>query len=301
MDALKIAFETVFVGVLALPWLALAAELFFPQFSFSKAKNFVCSIKSEAIAYAAVGVVSIAMAYVLGAALSRLAEDFFDDDDLLPHVPTEDQIRASVYCGSLESIVEIRVPLSDISDPCPKAAPRWFRGHRANDQTSASDQSLQIFRVQEAALLLAGEDKASRIRLLHQQLNVLRGAAFDGLITWLLCLLGWNAKRSWGRWRRVVPLGLLLYAFYTLLWNHLKLWQDFQLKLDDPPFMELTLLSLGAGGCYVAWKGVEDPGREGLAGFRCCLRRWLIPGGIGRKSSMIGRLSTPSTQANILS
>jgi hypothetical protein len=86
----------------------------------------------------------------------------------------------------------------------------------------------------------------------------LRGAAFDGLITCLLCLLGWNAKQNWGLWRRrVLPTVLLLYTLYALLWNHLKLLPHphrFLLKVDDPPFMELTILLLGAGGWYVAVK-----------------------------------------------
>ena len=280
MDALKIAFETVFVGVLALPWLALAAQFFFPEFSLStthEAKGWlarVWTMKSEGIGYAVVAVLSVAMAYTIGAAVSRLAEDFFNDDDLLPHVPTEDQIRASVYCGSLQTLVEITVPLQDTTPSCPPATSRWFRGHHANDDPSAADQSRKIFNVQEAALLLQGEDKVSKIRLLHQQLNVLRGVAFDGLLTCLLCLLGWNVKESrgpwrWKWWRWVLPLALLLYAFYTLLWNHLRLWNGFRLELDDPPFMELTLLLLAAGGCWAARNGAKGswPQGSGLVSF----------------------------------
>ena len=203
MDALKIALETVFVGVLALPWLALAAQLFFPEFSLPKltapdgwlAK--VQSIKSETVGYAVVGLLSVAMAYTLGAAISRLAEDFFNDDDLYPNfVPTEDQLRASVYRRSLEhALVDVQVPSSvkdknkEDKDTISAQAnsgtnqeetQHWFRGRGAHDELSASDQTRQTFNIQEAALLLEGEDKVSRIRLLHQQLNVLRGAAFDG-------------------------------------------------------------------------------------------------------------------------
>jgi hypothetical protein len=283
MDALKIALETIFVGVLALPWLTLASQLFFPKFSLSRTADFegwlpkLWPIKNEAIGYAVVGVLSVAMAYTLGAALSRLAQDFFNDDDLLLHVPTEDQIRASVYCDQSEStLVEITVPFEDNSETCKEVPAYWFqRFHAHGDMPRASDRIRQIFDLQESALLLAGEDKVSKLRLLHQQIMVLRGVAFDGLITFVLCLLGWNVKQSWGPWRwkpwrGVLPIGILVYALYALLWNHLG-WRDIkwnlqllqnpfqlvQLKIYDPPFMELTLLLFGAGGCYAAWKSAK--------------------------------------------
>src|ERR1700680_1548077 len=106
MDALKIALETIFVGVLALPWLALTAQLFFPEFSLSKTEDLegwlrkVLLIKSDVIGYAVIGVLSVAMVYTLGAAISRLAQDFFNDDDLLFHFPTEDRIQTNVYCDT---------------------------------------------------------------------------------------------------------------------------------------------------------------------------------------------------------
>jgi hypothetical protein len=274
MDALKIALETIFVGVLALPWMALAAQLFFSQFSLPKTKEVeswlarVWSTKSEVIGYAVVGVLSVAMAYTLGAAVSRLAQDSFNDDDLLPldhdllpYVPTEDRIRASVYCDPFESeLVEIRVPFRDSSGTFLEVNPQWFRELCARDKRSASNRAWQIFSLQETALLLAGEDKVSRLRLLHQQIMVLRGAAFDGLITCVLCLLGWNAKQqSWGPWRWVLPIGLLFWFSYAF-WNHFQLFQNHQLfryEPDDPPFTELTLLLMGVGGCYVTWKGAK--------------------------------------------
>lgn len=262
MDALKIAFETIFVGVLALPWLALAAELFFPHFSLSRVGapegwfTKLQSIKSEAAGYAAIGVLSVAMAYTLGAAVSRLAQDFFNDDDLLlGGIPTEDRIRASVYCNPLETaLVEIRVPPQDDHDPCAPDTSRWFHRKNTDDQPSRTDRILQIFDLQEAALLLIGSDKVSKLRLLHQQIMVLRGAAFDGLITWLLWVLAWNAKRDWKRW--ALPSGLLVWVICAF-WKHFQLFQDrhiFQARFDDPPFMEITLLLLCVGGWYMAVK-----------------------------------------------
>ena len=272
-------------------------QLFFPQFSLLKPKNLegwlarAWSIKSETAEYAVVGVLSVAMAYTLGAAVSRLAEESFNDDDLYLHgLPTEDQIRASVYRRSLERALVDAVKddkkqrrqrhnlTPDNSEANPEETPHWLRGSLAHETLFDVDRTRQIFSIQEAALLLQGEDKVSKIRLLHQQLNVLRGAAFDGLLTCLLCLLGWNAKESWGPWRSkwwraILPVGLLAWALYGLLWNHLGLFPDprrFWLRFDDPPFMELTLLLFCGGGLYVAWRGTKGSWPQG-AGFASLL------------------------------
>jgi hypothetical protein len=262
MDALKIALETVFVGVLALPWLALASQLFFPKFSLSRMGDFegwlprLWSIKNEAIGYAVVGLLSVAMAYTLGATISRLAQDFFNDDDLQLHSPTEDQIRASVYCEHTDlGMAEIGIPVLDDLDPCPFK--QGFGSLWGRDESLAIDWAHQVFSLQETALLLQGEDKVSRLRTLHQQIMVLRGATFNGLLTWVLCMIGWSAKRSSKPWRWVLPIALVLYALHALLWNHLSLLHadGFKFEFDDPGFMEITLLLLGAGGCYAAYKG----------------------------------------------
>jgi hypothetical protein len=273
MDALKIALETIFVGALALPWLILAAQLFFPELSLAKAADFdgwlakVWSIKSEVAGYTVVGVLAVAMAYTVGAAVSRLAGDFFNDDDLFLHLPTEDQIRASVYCEESEIVlVEIRVPLQETYDPCPKTTRRlWFRGGHANDEPSRSDVIRKIFSLQEISLLLLGEDKTSRLRLFRQQIVILQGVAFDGLIMCLLCVLGWNAKQSWGVWRWLLPIGLFIWTAGAF-WNHFHLFQNhqfFQGSLDDPPLLELTWLLLAVGAAYAVWKGTKGSWPQG--------------------------------------
>jgi hypothetical protein len=242
----------------------------------------VQSMKSESLGFAVIGVLSVAIVYTLGAAVSRLAQDFFNDDDLLlGYVPTEDQIRAGVYRSPLERVLLVNPVTGKEEEQRKEAADtisaledsgtnrqdtrRWFRGPHADETPTRSERIRQIFSIQEAALLLAGEDKVSRIRLLHQQLNVLRGAAFDGLIACLLCLMGWNVKTKWGPWhwkrsRWLLPIGLLLYALYALVFNHFKLLPDPQqrlLRFDDPPFMELFLLVVCGCGLYAVSKGTK--------------------------------------------
>ena len=275
MAALKIALETVLVGALALPWLAVAVQLFFP--AAKDALSHLSWFGGDQIRSAVGGVLLAAMVYLLGAAVSRLAGDFFNDEDLpLLHPPTENEIRGSVYCPKSYPWI-IGDPGVSPQDNAGRPLPitTWcdkLSLPSNSERDFARDQIQQIFHLQESKLLLAGEDKTSRLGLLHQQIMVLRGAAFDGLIVCLLCLLGWNArKQSWGGWRWILPIGLVLYVLYALVCNHLQLCQysslHFRSEFADPPFMELTLLLLGAGGCYLVEKGAKGswPQGTGLA------------------------------------
>ena len=69
-----------------------------------------------------------------------------------------------------------------------------------------------IFGLQENALMEKGADYTVRLRQLHQQVMVLRGAAFNGVMGFSLCLFGWCGQvrcqkpRSALRWvLAVVP------------------------------------------------------------------------------------------------
>jgi hypothetical protein len=77
---------------------------------------------------------------------------------------------------------------------------------------------------------------------------VLRGAAFNGLIAFVLCLFAWGAGLS-SKLRWVLPIGVLVRTFIAL-WNHLG-----ERPIADPPFMEFTLLLLGGSGIYLLWEG----------------------------------------------
>ncbi len=261
MDTLKIALETLLVGALAVPWLLLGLHLFFPE-----AKAFLrhrLPSSDDSIRYAIVAVMAVALAYTVGAAVSRLAQDFYNDDDFGLPLPPQDSIRASVYCDREQPwIFDTGVTL-----PADAGKPKTFCDqrniHSAKDREAARQSIQQIFELQESALLLLGESNTSQIRHLHQQLLVLQGAGFDGLITWMLCLFAWNAERAgWGRWRRALPIALFLYVvLYALLWNHLEIHQwsglirlFYRWTPSDPPFMEFALILLAAAGYYLASK-----------------------------------------------
>ncbi len=104
MGAFTIAFDIIIVGALALSWVLLVVHLFFSdnESSLKKILDWVKAQDQPALA----GILLFAMAYPLGSAVSRIAQDFLDDDDL--HVPvfnylfrvgvTESSIRTDVFC-----------------------------------------------------------------------------------------------------------------------------------------------------------------------------------------------------------
>src|SRR5579863_3948105 len=272
MGALTIAFDTTIVGALALPWVYLFIHLFF----FDGDKGLLDWFgqqdwKNTQGLPAVAGVFLFAMAFTLGSAVSRIAQDFFNDDDLrIPGIfrmtMTENRIIASVYCETDEGLVlvpaanpaladKIKTFRSQKSNCCsadesqpqaaetemlePKGARQEARRYRTclqpqKDAKQAAPNSSpaapppqqpclcermvsgmwrysydkqygdaedgliktarDIFGLEENALLLKGEDATLRLRQLHDQIMVLRGATFDGFLTLSLCLFGWGAK-----------------------------------------------------------------------------------------------------------
>ena len=90
-----------------------------------------------------------------------------------------------------------------------KDSPCLFKGQwsipRTHKRLSQSEGLAgDVFHVQEGALLLQGTDKNERLRQYHDERMVLRGAAFDGLVAFSLCLFWWNADHKFRlRWSAV--------------------------------------------------------------------------------------------------
>jgi|SRR5271170_55375 len=278
MGAFSIAFDIIIVGALALPSVLLVIHLFFPdnQSSITKLLGWVKDQNQPAVA----GVLLFAMTFSLGSAMSRIAQDFFDDDDLHIQVDghlfrarvTETSIRSDVYCAKQGLIAQLpadslTLEREQLGSNC--SAGQYNR--RLNSETQVSvnpkeDLAGDLFHIQEGALLLKGTDKNERLRQFHDQIIVLRGASFNGWVAFSLCLFWWSATlQSRLRWAvllaYLVPAGIASY-------NHL-----FERATTDPPYMEFTFLVLAAAGWYLLWKGVpgakppdqDDPGR-----FRPC-------------------------------
>src|SRR6185312_10114897 len=93
LDALKFAFEILIVGALAIPWIAVLSRMFpgrEAEFKFDLA--FIPAGVRNAVEIAVV----LAFGYLLGSAISRFSQDFFNDEMWEPF-PTEDVIRDNVY------------------------------------------------------------------------------------------------------------------------------------------------------------------------------------------------------------
>jgi hypothetical protein len=266
MQALSIALDTIIVGALALPWVLFAADLFFLEgpTDDNRVKVGGAFVK-ENVPIGALGVLLFAVTYLLGSAISRTAQDFFNDADLIRVWPTEDNIRTAEYCDQDPEIRDTfkEVTPSDFGE-CPKAdakKPKWgtcnywfgrFCDKYSNDLVS---ETQRVFRLQEAALLLNGQDRTERLRQLHDQIGVLRGAAFDGILAVVLCLFCWWARLGKKvRWLLgLVPLLFLVLGLHSL-YAHFQ-----QSGINEAPFMESTVILLGAAGLRGLYKGESRP------------------------------------------
>jgi len=323
MGALTIAFDTTIVGALALPWLVLVVHLFFlgGEGSIKVLLRWVRRLNQPAV----VSVVLFAMTYSLGSAVSRIAQDFFNDDDLNLQFPshppllirvgvTEYRILASVYCQNAAllhvagdspnqptagpTVVSPAAASSALAGPAttspavansgngtniltqeivsfrPNALPPDFvcqhilswallvpqdttdNGNTEYEEdNSRYNAAAVIFGLQENALMEKGADYTVRLRQLHDQVMVLRGASFNGVLAFSLCLFAWGGQvrcqkpRSALRWTLALAPGIYLALTLIALLHHL-----FERGLSEPPFMEYTLLLLGLAGAWLVWK-----------------------------------------------
>jgi hypothetical protein len=274
VDVFKFAFETVVVGLLALPWLLILADLLFPGSLTNGHENGSALLASvpEIIRQPAASALLFAVVYVLGSAVSPLAKDALDDDDLAifnRKLPTESRIRQTVYC--------------DHSQWLPYAA-KWLpaEGSYRDNLCSpdATDASTEVFRAQETAVLLEGAGESQRTRQLHEQIIVLQGAVFSALLCFLLCLFGWGATK-WPKSIRagIAPLLILAFAGFSL-YHHIE--HIVQCKkcfwFDDPPLMEFVLLLAGSAGIWTAFY-VPKPRRFGTWALAALLLGLISYGG----------------------
>src|ERR1022692_4541633 len=106
MGAFSIAFDIIVVGALALPWVLLVIHLFFSG-NVSRVKSLLHWVNQQNQP-AVAGVLLFAMTFSLGSTVSRIAQDFFDDNDLHIHAfhrllrvgVTESSIRTDVFCST---------------------------------------------------------------------------------------------------------------------------------------------------------------------------------------------------------
>jgi hypothetical protein len=257
IDALKFAFEILIVGALALPWLAILMRIFPARADFS-AYFYLSIVPKQAQNAVAVAVV-IAFGYVIGSAVSRVSRNFFNDE-LWIDIPTEDRIRDAVYTDeycrehllrdlSLPSLPQPSFPSGDAPHP------KWFCSERETFRRRVQE----LFGLQEGALLLTGQDKVDRLRQYYDQITVLRGAAFNGFILFVVSAFGLCGNFR-ARWSGRPFLGSLAFlpAVVVLFYGGYSLWLHFgdtaHSSYSHPPFAEFVLLSLGVIGLFAIAK-----------------------------------------------
>lgn len=250
MSALGIAFDIIIVGALALSWTMLIVDLFFTKKE-QKLKHIIDSAAKD-ISGPVLGVLLFAMAYFLGTAVSRTAQDSLNDDDLwrYVHIPlwhTEDDIRTNTYCRSSEKLLglkpgDIALTAAQIDALCRSSQARKSK------EGGGSLQINDIFNLQEGALLLNGDDKTLRLHQLRDQIIVLCGTAFNGFMAFWLSLFGVCTRyaRTWG-W--IAAFGLFAAGILSLAAH----WRS---ALAEAPLMEFTLFALACVGVFILRKNV---------------------------------------------
>jgi hypothetical protein len=305
MGALTIAFDITIVGALGLPWVVLAVHLFLFE-SENRLGDVLDWVKKQE-QQAAAAVLLFAVAYTMGSAVSRIAQDFFNDDDLFLPVGhrllrmgmTENRILTSVYCkrdanslllaGAGNPALAAKIytfqwqkskdcrekdagaPVTRTEKPAlregvsasPPQKPdclcwhalSWYIGPGINaDDDELNGTAADIFNLQESALLLKGQDATQRLHQLHDQIMVLRGAAFNGVIAFSLCLFAWGVRvsrdkpRSVLRWVLALVPGVFLSVAAITFWHHFS-----ERSSTDPPYMEFSLLLMGLTGAWLLW------------------------------------------------
>jgi hypothetical protein len=259
LDALKFAFEVLVVGALALPWLAVLSRMFLSDHDSSLA--FYLSVVPKAAQSAVAVAIVIAFGYLLGSAVSRISRNFFNDE-LWKSIPTEylirDAVYTDVYCK--EHIAsELNLPYiaktGETFGFCPNSyaydTPEKFR-ERVGD----------LFRLQESALLLQGQDKVDRLKQYFDQITILRGATFNAFILFAVCAFGMcgNLKVHWSGHRiftfaAYLPACVVILLGFYWLHGHLSdLPDNLYSFYSRPPLTEFVFLLLGLLGVLIVFK-----------------------------------------------
>jgi hypothetical protein len=286
LDAVKFAFEILIVGALALPWLAIVRRMLFSPNPAASPPSYLSALPRGSRSTVAIAMV-LAFGYVVGSAVSRVSRDLFNDESLR-RIPTEDKIRDGVYqdeyCSqdlldmdkylpffdnyplsgksrlSNEPSVSEKNALSEMHSKLQRA----FCPGRGDTREKLDARIKEMFSLQEGELLLQGEDKVGRLKQYYDQITVLRGAALNGFILFLVCAFGCcgNLRGYWQDRRILKGLTILPAALVTLygsvqLWFHLH--DRIQNHYSDPPLAEFVLILLGVFGLYVTLKAEKVP------------------------------------------
>jgi hypothetical protein len=269
VEALKFAFDTVIIGALALPWLVVLLWLYLPDTDTKADRHWaLVSALPEHTKDAVLGVMILALGYFLGASIARISDDFFDDADLWS-LPTEPSIREDVYYHEycdVKSVLEAETLPGQLRESAALFCPKNGVPQPADWHKQWGDGITQFFRLEEGKLLLQGDEKTTRLRELHDQIMILRGATLNFMILSTLCLFGFCAsfRSQLGNWRSFVflltqapTITLIGYGAYALYVHFQQFGHDPDF-FRDPPLAEGLMILVGIAGLLV---GARSEGR----------------------------------------
>lgn len=259
MEAIKLAFETVIVGLFALPWLWVMIDLVNPNLlNFSGIRRLTAFIPDE-LQPPAIGVTLFALVYLLGSMMTPVAREFFNDPDMLGKVlPTEEKIQAYNF-------EHMRKPTNSNG-----AVPAKYELVKSWDASAGSDTAGRItkFQHEESTLLLRGPDCCERLNRLHEQMIVLRGAAFSAFALMVLCGFAWCGRysttgiaiggKAFLRQQLRCSAALVVSSVFIFFAGRSLYLDAHTLESGDMPIAEIVLLVLSGIGLYVAIYGTRS-------------------------------------------
>lgn len=261
MDAFKLAFETLIVGLFALPWLWVMIDLVNPDLFHASGLARVMALIPAEMRAPVIGMTLFSLIYLLGSMTTPVAHEFLNDADMLGKwLPTEEAIQAWTYRQSGFSAPRLAKSGTETVSLPEEGARAVIRPDNAAIHTE--------FQREESGLLLQGTDKCERINRLHEQLTVLRGATFSAFALMVLCGLAWCGRctsnpEAIGRevpfWQclRRFGAGLLSVAIIVVAKKQLLL-DIHHPEQGDIPIAEILLFIFGGFGVYVAMRGTRS-------------------------------------------
>jgi hypothetical protein len=269
MEAIKLAFETLIIGLFALPWLWVMIDLVNPDlFNASGFSRLIAFIPSE-FRQPAIGLALFSGVYLLGSMVTPVASEFWNDPDMLgKYLPTETKIQAWTY-GQMGD----PTPIPGLVVPADLELVNFRGAHADPDEIREIERVRNVvhdeFQREESTLLLGGTDKCARLNRLHEQLTVLRGAAFSAFALMMLCGFAWCVRSRessnvtvgqpplWqsALWQVVRRSAVFVLSAGIILVARKQFWSDVRHpQVGDIPIAELVLFLFGAFGvCVAVW------------------------------------------------
>lgn len=305
MDVFKLAFETVIVGLLAFLWVGAAIYLLFPDLLANLTYSKVLAFAKDNQTVLSVG--GLTVAYCLGSAILPISSQLVNDE----HWPyPEYRIRCQAVIQEqrkLEQIGYTAVPSPlRLQDLRPSKCTIYSEENNSADVIKTG-RILTFFEQQERIILSQPSESTERLKLLHQRIVVLRGAAFTGCMLFLICLFAYMARvngQSW-HWKRTVW-GILLVVFFAVFVLR-NAWLDVRAKnIFDVPVLEGVLGTVVLFGGFLVVRGVKTSlfQRERtllvVALFAALAGAGWLTSEISYDQEVLGPLAVPQNQAETL-